>query len=139
MRPALRLLLFTLIFTAAALPSHAQSKDHWKHDVSATDRARTNPLAGQPAAAEAGAKLYSEHCSRCHGDDANGRGKKPTLRGTDVTSAIDGELFWILKNGELIHSMPAWSQLPEVQRWQLITYLRSLQVPAAPTTSAPPQ
>jgi mono/diheme cytochrome c family protein len=125
---------FALLLAPA---SRAQSQDHWKHAVSASDRARTNPLAGDVKAAEGGAKLYSEHCSRCHGDHADGRGRKPSLRGPDTTDATDGELFWILKNGDLVHSMPDWAQLPETQRWQLVTYLRSLQI--APNAAAPTQ
>lgn len=126
--------VFALLLTPAV---QAQSQDHWKHAVSAADRARTNPVSGDVKAAEGGAKLYSEHCSRCHGDNAQGRGRKPTLRGPDTVNATDGELFWILKNGDLAHSMPDWSQLPEPQRWQLVTYLRSLQI--APTPAQPNQ
>ena len=40
--------------------------------------------------------------------------------------ASAGALFWILKNGSLRHGMPSFAHLPEPERWQIITYLRSL-------------
>lgn len=136
--------LTQLHYAALALPVLAtivlaQSRDQWKHAVSAADRARVNPLAGQPKAIEGGANLYSQYCSRCHGDSAQGRGKKPTLLGPDTANATDGELFWILKNGDLAHGMPDWSQMPDPERWQLVAYLRSLQIsPSAPTPTSQP-
>jgi mono/diheme cytochrome c family protein len=129
--------VISLALPLAATLVLAQSRDNWKHAVSAADRARSNPLAAQPKAIEAGANLYSQYCSRCHGDNAEGRGKKPSLRGPDTANSTDGELFWILKNGDLAHGMPDWSQLPEPERWQLVAYLRSLQIPASPAAASP--
>ena len=36
--------------------------------------------------------------------------------------------FWILTNGVVRRGMPVWSKLPEPQRWQLVTYIKSLGV-----------
>jgi quinohemoprotein ethanol dehydrogenase len=101
----------------------------WKKHVSAQERSRTNPLAADAKSVAAGAQVYGERCARCHGADANGHGRKPGLRGPDTTSSTDGELFWLLTNGDLAHGMPAWPQMPEPERWQLVTYLRSLSLP----------
>jgi mono/diheme cytochrome c family protein len=98
----------------------------WKEHVSSEDRQRTNPYANQPDAIAAGARLFSDHCAKCHGSDALGRGKRPTLRGPEVQQASDGEIFWILKNGYLRRGMPTWSALPEASRWQIIAYVKSL-------------
>jgi hypothetical protein len=38
-------------------------------------------------------------------------------------------MWMILANGVVRHGMPVWSELPEPQRWQLVSYLSSL-VPA---------
>ncbi len=60
---------------------------------------------------------------------ANGEGdgkKKPSLRTERVRTASDGDLEWFLRQGDLAHGMPSWSSLPEVQRWQIVSYLRSL-------------
>jgi hypothetical protein len=54
------------------------------------------------------------------------------LRSARIAGATDGDLFWILKNGEPFRGMPSWARLPEGQRWQIVAYLRSLQSPATP-------
>ena len=53
--------------------------------------------------------------------------KKPGLRSDRIKSATDGDLEWFLRQGDLGHGMPSWSRLPEAQRWQLVSYLRSIQ------------
>ncbi len=98
----------------------------WLKHVSEADRVRTNPYAGQADAIAGGSRLFADHCSKCHGGDALGRGKKPSLRTKEVQQASDGELFSLLKNGYLSRGMPSWSALPEPSRWQLITYVKSL-------------
>jgi len=99
--------------------------------VSGKDRARPNPLANDPDAAAAGAKVYAEHCACCHGDNAQGkmqgRHYRPNLHSNRVKEATPGELFWILTNGSLRNGMHSWSRFPEPERWQLVTYLKSLQ------------
>ena len=42
-----------------------------------------------------------------------------------VQSDTDGELFWKITNGR--GSMPAWRQLPETERWQIVNYIRTLK------------
>ncbi|KAA6461118.1 cytochrome c [Acidobacteria bacterium AB60] len=104
----------------------AATASHWD-TVPARDHARTNPLAGKPETAVAGALLYREHCQQCHAADAQGDGqKKPSLRTASVRGATDGDLEWFLRQGDLKHGMPSWSNLPQAQRWQIIAYLRSL-------------
>lgn len=88
--------------------------------------ARPNPLENDPTAARAGAKLFDRHCAECHGERAVGGRKAPTLWADEVQHATPGALFWLLTNGVVRHGMPVWSKLPEAQRWQLVTYLRSL-------------
>jgi hypothetical protein len=40
--------------------------------------------------------------------------------------ATPGEIFWVVTNGVVRHGMPSWSKLPEAQRWQIVTFLQSL-------------
>ena len=40
-------------------------------------------------------------------------------------SDTDGELFWKITNGR--GAMPAWRQLPETERWQIVNYIRTLK------------
>lgn len=112
-----------LIFAAVA---YASADGSWLKRVPDGDRSRTNPYAGQKDAIAAGGLVFVDHCAKCHGADAEGRGKKPGLRSSRVQEATDGEIFWLLKNGNLGKGMPTWVKLPEDTRWQLIAYVKSL-------------
>lgn len=88
--------------------------------------ARPNPLATDPEAQTAGAKLFAQHCAECHGETAEGGKKGPSLRASDVQQATPGAIFWVLTNGVVRRGMPVWSKLPDAQRWQLVSYIKSL-------------
>lgn len=88
--------------------------------------ARQNPLAADPEAPAAGAKLFAQHCAECHGEKAEGGKKGPNLRASEVQQAAPGAIFWILTNGVVRRGMPVWSKLPDAQRWQLVSYIKSL-------------
>ena len=94
--------------------------------------ARHNPLESDPEAVAAGAKLFEQHCAECHGANADGGKKGPSLRAEEVQQATPGTLFWLLTNGVVRKGMPVWSRLPEPQRWQLVSYLKSLGNPQEP-------
>jgi mono/diheme cytochrome c family protein len=102
----------------------------WLRKVPAKDRARTHPFAADPDAPAAGGKIFAEHCVQCHGADAEGKqeGKhiRPNLHSDRVRQATPGELFWLLTNGSQKNGMPSWSRLPEAQRWQVISFLKTL-------------
>jgi mono/diheme cytochrome c family protein len=115
--------MIALLMTAAIC---AAAAGNWLKNVPENYRNKTNPFAQQAAAIAAGGKLYQYNCADCHGKDASGKGKRPSLRSHRVQSAKDGELFWMLKNGNLAKGMPTWANLPEPMRWQLVTYLKSL-------------
>jgi mono/diheme cytochrome c family protein len=89
-------------------------------------RAKHNPLATDPDAIAAGANLFDQHCAECHGDAGEGSRKGPSLLKEPVQTATPGALFWLLTNGVVRRGMPVWSKLPEPQRWQLVTYIKSL-------------
>ena len=88
--------------------------------------ARPNPLATDPEAQAAGAKLFAQHCAECHGEAAEGGKKGPSLRVPEVQQATPGAIFWVLTNGVVRRGMPVWSKLPDAQRWQLVSYIKSL-------------
>lgn len=115
MRRALLILTF-----AASAPAH------WKAHVPAGYAAKVNPYYGDSAAVAAGAKLFQQHCAACHGQDARGLGCRPNLHSPMVASAPPGALFWLLRNGSMRRGMPSFSKLPDQQRWQIITWLKSL-------------
>ena len=87
---------------------------------------RRNPLERDPEAVAAGGKLFDQHCAECHGEMGEGTHKGPSLRVDEVQQATAGTLFWILTNGVVRRGMPVWSKLPEPQRWQLVSYVKSL-------------
>lgn len=89
-------------------------------------RAKRNPMEKDPEAVAAGRILFEQHCAECHGDAAQGGRKAPSLRVAAVQSAEPGAIFWVLTNGVVRKGMPVWSKLPEPQRWQLVSYIKSL-------------
>jgi len=103
--------------------------------------ARHNPLEKDAEAVSGGAKLFALHCAECHGESAEGgKGTKkgPSLRAIEVQQATPGALFWLLTNGIVRRGMPVWSKLPEPQRWQLVSYIKSLGPPSPPKAEAQP-
>jgi mono/diheme cytochrome c family protein len=96
--------------------------------VPAKARAKLNPLENDRDAVAAGGKLFEQHCAECHGMKAEGTKRGPSLLKEQVQQATPGSLFWILTNGVVRHGMPVWSKLPEPERWQIITFLRSFRL-----------
>jgi glucose/arabinose dehydrogenase len=48
-------------------------------------------------------------------------------------------LFWFISRGAPANGMPSWASLPQTQRWQIVTYLKTLptvKVTAAPSVAA---
>jgi len=121
-------LMMGLIFVMGASLLFASAGDGlWMTKVPEKDRARQNPFDSEAAAVAAGGKLFRQNCASCHGDDANGLSNRPSLHSERVRAASPGELEWLLKNGSMKNGMPSWSRLPEQQRWQIVSYLKSLQ------------
>jgi mono/diheme cytochrome c family protein len=98
-------------------------------------RAKRNPLAADPDAIAAGANLFDQHCAECHGGVGEGSRKGPSLLKEPVQNAAPGALFWLLTNGVVRRGMPVWSRLPEPQRWQLVSYIKSLGGPGTPVAA----
>ena len=97
-------------------------------------RAKRNPFEQNAEAVAAGKILFEQRCAECHGEAALGGKKAPSLRAVEIQGASPGAIFWILTNGVVRRGMPVWSKLPEPQRWQLVTYIKSLGV--APSEGA---
>ena len=102
----------------------------WLKRVPAGDKAKVNPLPDQKVAAEAGEHLYQNECSHCHGVHAEGKGNRPALISERMKTTTDGELAWLLRNGNSWKGMPSWSSMPDGERWQLVAYLRSINTQA---------
>jgi len=113
---ALAATLYLLPIAGKSVISHVPDKD----------RLKRNPLASDGQAPAAGRKLFEDHCAQCHGSSAQGGKRAPELVGGEMELATPGEIFWVVTNGVVRHGMPSWSKLPEAQRWQIVTFLQSL-------------
>ena len=124
---AKKLLLLLSLTIVPALLFATVGDGLWMIKVPDKARAKQNPFAGDATAIAAGAKLYRQNCASCHGSEARGDGKHPDLHTERMRACSPGELEWLLKNGSMKNGMPSWSRLPEQQRWQIVSYLKSLQ------------
>lgn len=108
----------------------------------ARESRKINPLPITPLSMKAGLKVYNDNCVSCHGEHGKGDGilvpslpiKPANLSNPEVWKQADGELFWKITTGR--QPMPSWGTpvedppLKEVQRWNVINYLRSTYGPA---------
>jgi len=123
-RPALSIATSGLVGLLAAPVGRGDSPTFHHAPLSAASL--ENPYQGQAPAARAGAELYAVHCAVCHGHSAEGAGNIPPLAHGPVQSVSDGEVFWFITKGSISGAMPSWASLPAEQRWQLVTYLKTL-------------
>ena len=81
---------------------------------------------------------FNARCSGCHAIDGSGISqmgrnlypKPPDLRSAQTQSLTDGEIEYIIENGVRLSGMPAWNQLPQIEIWKLVAYVRQLAKPA---------
>lgn len=97
-----------------------------------------NPLSVNADNLSAGKKLYESRaepvaCIECHGKRGDGNGRmahmfEPSPRNFTCSELVDnipdGQYYWIIKNGSIGTSMPAFKNLSDEQVWQLTLYLR---------------
>jgi mono/diheme cytochrome c family protein len=97
----------------------------------------TNPVPANEASWERGAEQYSLLCASCHGDGGAGDGPAgaaldPAPAPVAHTSQMLGDdlLFWRISEGGAMapfdSAMPAWKNLDEQARWDLVNYMRAL-------------
>jgi mono/diheme cytochrome c family protein len=137
MRLRLRITVVQVILCSALAAQNTsyQQDPGWRAPGDAVSR--PNPLARKPEAAAGGEKLFKRNCVECHGADGSGLPKKNAadLLLPQVQLQSDGTLFWKITNGNTDRGMPSFSRLPELQRWQLVLYVRTLK----PVTESQPK
>lgn len=139
-----RIVIFTIcilgVVVAGTPQIQAQKRDMYAALAAAPEKARErkNPFAGDPEAVAVGGKLFAQHCAECHGAKAGGTRRGVSLLREEVQQATPGTLFWILTNGVVRRGMPVWSKLPEPERWQIVTFLRSLNLQSSSVQSENP-
>lgn len=98
-----------------------------------------NPFAGNAAAAKAGEALFgSMNCDGCHGGGGVGFVGPSFVDGRWRFGGSDSAVFHSIYGGRA-QGMPAYGPLlSDSTIWQLVTYLKSLPVPADVATEAWP-
>ena len=126
-KPAISTFRVIALLLTTAFCAFAAADGAWLTKVPAKDHARQNPYHGKEDAVAAGQRIFLDHCAQCHGEDANGTKKHPPLRSERVQQqATEGDIHWLLVNGNMKKGMPSWAKLPDQQLWQVTTYVRSL-------------
>jgi glucose/arabinose dehydrogenase len=131
------------LMIAAILPSLAlllaADVDTKFHNAPASARVTKNPYEGDATAAQTGKRLYARNCLSCHGKTGKGTGNVPSLVGGKLDSVAPGEVFWFITKGDKDNGMPSWAQLPVKQRWEIVTFVKSMEAaPAATEVNAAP-
>jgi mono/diheme cytochrome c family protein len=94
-----------------------------------------NPVAPDARSIANGHKYYAINCAVCHGDLGDGNGTlrqanptysfAPSLL-TDLTkNRSDGYIWGMIRNGRA--TMPSYNRIEEMDRWDVVNYVRGLQ------------
>ena len=103
-----------------------------------------NPVAADERSLRNGRMQFEINCAVCHGVQGAGDGPVtqfgfppiPIGAGTNAATTLsDGYLFGIIRNGRGL--MPSYNRIEELDRWDVINYLRSIQRGGAPQTPSP--
>jgi len=115
------------------------SARRYQEDLPAEFAGKRNPLGGAEAIA-AGGRLFRENCASCHGDGADGHGPASVgldpppanfRSGTVLAKHSDAYLYYRVSTGKPGTAMPSFhGALGETQRWEVVSYLRSLAAEA---------
>ena len=130
------ILLFGIAGVAYGSGSHEgghnkkTAMSHWSSPPEALNQ--VNPVAADGTSISSGAKLYSQLCAGCHGENADGNGpaasslsKKPTNLRAMSGGHTDGDFAWKISNGR--GDMPAWGEdLERTEIWHIVNYIQSL-------------
>jgi glucose/arabinose dehydrogenase/mono/diheme cytochrome c family protein len=120
---SLTLVVSAILFLLSPLLADVDKKFH---DAPESAQKMKNPYDGQPAAIASGKQLYGRNCLSCHGKTGEGQGNVPSLIDGRLETATAGEVFWFVTKGDKDNGMPSWAQLPEKQRWEIVSYVKSL-------------
>jgi thiosulfate dehydrogenase len=94
-----------------------------------------NPISADEANLAAGARLYRDHCTLCHGDPAHPSASLAESLNPpapqfmdDMADMPENQNFYILQHGIRWTAMPGWGKiLSQQQTWQLVTFLSHLR------------
>jgi mono/diheme cytochrome c family protein len=127
MRQAACIAIALALSTLAGVGGGLAEQERWIAPLEAKKLVNPFPTPGDIS------KKFEYFCAECHGSGGKGDGpmvsrlpsKPPDLTSAAVQNQSDGELFWKISHGRFI--MPSWNHFPEKERWQLVSYVRSLR------------
>ena len=130
-----KLLLAVLILAALALTACGGGVGvvATPDSIPAEFAGKTNPLGAD--AATAGAEIFKNNCTACHGEQGHGDGPagaslNPQPKNLPELAATVGDdyLFWRVSTGKSGTSMVGWKGiLTDEQIWQAVTFIRTLK------------
>jgi mono/diheme cytochrome c family protein len=94
-----------------------------------------NPVKATAASIAIGKKKYGYDCAMCHGTEGDGKGdlaidmKLKMLDYRDpatLKSVTDGEMFYVIKNGNGSEMPSEADRLKDEDIWNLVNYIRSI-------------
>ena len=93
-----------------------------------------NPLTPTAEVLRVGQRGYQVTCAVCHGRDGNashGNMAKffsgvPSVNGANIINLTDGEIYHIISQGRNGRMPQFQAQLPPLERWATVTYVRAL-------------
>jgi mono/diheme cytochrome c family protein len=129
-------ILTVAVITLSSI-SLSRAVDEKFHNAPESAKTMKNPYEGQQPAAQAGRRLFAKNCLSCHGKTGEGTGNVPSLVDGKLEAATSGEVFWFITRGSKSNGMPAWGFLPAQQRWQIVTYVKSLGMSQTAAQSMP--
>ena len=95
--------------------------------------ALANPVPADARSLRNGRMYYQINCAVCHGEAGKGDGPilatkviyPPPVVGASAESRSDGYLWGIIRNGR--GAMPPYNRIEELDRWDVVNYMRGLQ------------
>jgi len=107
-----------------------------------------NPVKPTAASIAVGKKKYGYDCAMCHGTDGDGKGdlavdmKLKMLDYRDAAalkSVTDGEMFYVIKNGNGGEMPSEADRLKDEDIWNLVNYIRSIPKNSKPSAAEKPK
>ncbi len=125
--------------SGAAVPVWRVSYSRLPATIDSVAALVTNPVPMSQESIDRGRMHYQINCATCHGDTGAGDGRStyfgmipfPINAGAAVTRS-DGYIWAIIRNGRGL--MPTYNRIDEMDRWDVVNYVRALQGQAAGLT-----
>jgi mono/diheme cytochrome c family protein len=101
-----------------------------------------NPIEKNSLNMAEGKRLYENYCTHCHGETGMGDGlvvqrngpKPPAYNSDQLKNLSEGKMYHSIEWGKNMMGSHA-SQLTPTQRWKVVMYVQTLQVPATQSAS----